>query len=75
MKKFGVQFRLPNGEISCAGGVPFEAESAEEAIRMRVEAGGHIEARLPFDEMMRRYKAYCAANGFEGEIFAQEFPE
>lgn len=75
MKKFGVQFRLPNGEISCAGAVPFEAESAEEAIRMRVEAGGHIGARLPFDEMMRRYKAYCAANGFEGEIFAQEFPE
>jgi hypothetical protein len=75
MKKFGVQFRLPNGEISCAGAVPFEAESAEEAIRMRVEAGGNIEAELPFDEMMLRYKAYCEANGFEGEIFVQEFPE
>ncbi len=58
--KFGVQFRLPNGEISCAGAVPFEAESAEEAIRMRVECGAHFEAGLPFDEMMRRYKAYCA---------------
>ncbi len=53
MKKFGVQFRLPNGEISCAGAVPFEAESAEEAIRKRVESGGHFEAGLPFDEMMR----------------------
>ena len=53
----------------------FEAESAEEAIRKRVESGGHFEAGLPFDEMMRRYKAYCAANGFEGEIFVQEFPE
>ena len=73
--KFGVQFRLHNGEISCAGAVPFEAESAEEAIRKRVECGAHLEAGLPFDEMMRRYKAYCAANSFEGEIFAQEFPE
>ncbi len=73
--KVGVQFRLPNGEIYCAEALPFEAESAEEAIRMRVESGGHFEAGLPFDEMMRRYKAYCAANGFEGEIFAQEFPE
>ena len=75
MKKFAVQFQLPNGEISCAGAVPFEAESAEAAIRKRVESGAHFETGLPFDEMMRRYKAYCAANSFEGEIFAQEFPE
>ncbi len=27
MKKFAVQFRLANGEISCAGAVPFEAAS------------------------------------------------
>ncbi len=41
MKKFAVQFRLANGEISCAGAVPFEAASAEEAIRKRVECGAH----------------------------------
>ncbi len=73
--KFGIQFRLPNGEISCAGAVPFEAESAEEAIRKRVECGAHFEAGRPVDELLRRYNAYCAANGFEGDIFSQEFPE
>ncbi len=51
--KYGVRFRLPNGEISGAGAVPFEAQSADAAIRKRVECGAHFEAGLPFDEMMR----------------------